>query len=53
MGHSQEYIAGKSGITREYLGKIERDGAKDKVTISTLTRIASALGKKVMVIFYE
>lgn len=44
-GLSQEQLAEKANLARNYIGNIER--AEYKVTVETLARIAKALGVKV------
>ncbi|HEY1663039.1 MAG TPA: helix-turn-helix transcriptional regulator [Verrucomicrobiae bacterium] len=44
-GLSQEQLAEKADLARNYIGNIER--AEYKVTLETLTRIAKALGVRV------
>ncbi len=44
-GLSQEQLAEKADLARNYIGNIER--AEYKVTVEALTRIAKALGVKV------
>jgi transcriptional regulator with XRE-family HTH domain len=44
-GLSQEQLAEKSQLARNYIGNIER--AEYKVTVETLARIAKALGMRV------
>lgn len=44
-GLSQEQLAEKADLARNYIGNIER--AEYKVTVETLARIAKALGVKV------
>jgi transcriptional regulator with XRE-family HTH domain len=44
-GLSQEQLAEKANLARNYIGNIER--AEYKVTVETLVRIAKALGVRV------
>ena len=44
-GWSQERLAEKANLARNYIGNIER--AEYKVTVETLARIAKALGVRV------
>jgi transcriptional regulator with XRE-family HTH domain len=45
VGLSQEKLAEKANLARNYIGNIER--AEYKVTVETLARIAKALGVRV------
>lgn len=42
-GYTQEYLAGKVGITRTYLGQIERGNKGKSYSLETLLLIAEAL----------
>ena len=42
-GYTQEYLAGKVGITRTYLGQIERGNKGKSYSLETLLLIADAL----------
>jgi transcriptional regulator with XRE-family HTH domain len=44
-GMSQEKLAEKAGLARNYIGNIER--AEYKVTVEALARIAKALGVRI------
>jgi transcriptional regulator with XRE-family HTH domain len=50
-GFSQEKLAEKAGLHRNYIGEIER--AEKKITLETLERIADALGVPVRDLFNE
>lgn len=42
-GYTQEYLAGRVGISREYLGQIERGNKGKSYSLETLLLIADAL----------
>jgi len=46
MGLTQEELAEQAGLSQQYLSELER-GAKTNVSLSTLSRIAVALGTSV------
>jgi len=50
-GFSQEQLAEKANVTRNYIGNIER--AEHKVTLETLARIAKALDVRLKDFFEE
>ena len=45
LHYSQEKLAEKAGVTRNYIGDIER--GEKKVTVETLAKIAKALRRRV------
>ncbi len=49
----QEDLAKKARISRKYLSRIESNGADDMPRVSVIKDIALALGKKIMIIFYD
>lgn len=42
-----------SGVSREYIGKIESGASADKVTYGLMERIAKALGKRLYIAFID
>lgn len=54
LGMTQEELAALSGLSRQYIGVLERDrAARESISLAGATRIAQALGLSVRILFAE